>query len=318
MERHMAGLSQRSVAQMIRTFEKLGCYDDTTYTGTHTPSVSATDLRRDLYERNFDQQFLKRCAPQNIWDFDRIFPTLYDGSFFSPPREGRSLQATRDRLEYESGSERQAEQIENGRKLLLDFAEYLFDKSRTLQDYNGWHSDLDQLLKNLELDGFRLHQGKLIPADTAIFDQPRQVSLLIHQIETAQLSSEKTLLHHFAKGEREYLERKFDTAVGEWRKFFERLLRDIAEDTGRNRPDLKKDATSLTMKDLFPYLDEAGFLDSDEKLAFSSSWAFLCSGAHPGIGNEDQAYLAMILSLSFGHIALSKFAVWKTQAYKTF
>ena len=72
------------------------------------------------------------------------------------------------------------------------------------------------------------------------------------------------------------------------------------------------------MKDLFPFLEDSGFFDSDEKLAFSSSWAFLCSGAHPGIGNRDQAYLAMILSLSFGHVALNKFEGWKQHGYKGF
>ncbi len=187
-----------------------------------------------------------------------------------------------------------------------------------MPDYDGWHAELEQLLKSLELDGFRLHQDKLIPGDTAIFDQPKQVSFLVQQIKTTKLSSEQTLLHHFSNGEQAYLEGKYDTAIGEWRKFFERLLRDIAEDTGLYRQDLKKDAAKLTMKDLFPYLEEAGFLDSDEKLAFSSSWAFLSSGAHPGIGSKDQAYLAMVLSLSFAHTALSKFEVWKAHAYKSF
>lgn len=221
-------------------------------------------------------------------------------------------------MEYLSDPSIQAEQIENGRSLLLKFAEYLFDKKRTLPDYEGWYSELEQLLNSLELDGFRLHQGKFIPADTAIFDQPKQISFLIEQIKKAKPSSEQILLHHFSNGEQAHVEGKFDTAVGEWRKFFERLLKDIAEDTGRNRADLKKDATKLTMKDLFLYLEEAGFLDSDERLAFSSSWAFLSSGAHPGIGNKDQAYLAMVLSLSFGHVALSKFEVWKAHGYKSF
>ncbi len=313
----MAELSQRSVAQMIRTFDKLGCYDETPFSETFA-LVTATDLKRDLYARNFDQRFLERCAPQNVWNFDKIFTSLYDGSFFNPPQAGRSWPAKRARLEYLSDSSRQAEQVEKGRSLLLKFAEYLFDKKLTLSDGENWYADLEHLLNSLELDGFRLHQGKLIPADTAIFDQPKQISFLLEQIKTVKLGSEQVLLHHFSNGEQAHLQGKFDTAVGEWRKFFERLLKDIAEDTGRNRIDLKKDATKLTMKDLFLYLEEVGFLDSDEKLAFSSSWGFLSSGAHPGIGNKDQAYLAMVLSLSFGHVALSKFGAWKTHGYKGF
>jgi hypothetical protein len=67
-----------------------------------------------------------------------------------------------------------------------------------------------------------------------------------------------------------------------------------------------------------PYLKHAGFFDSDEELAFSSAYGFLCSGSHPGVGGEQQAYLAMVLSLTFGHVALSKFAAWKAHSYKTF
>ena len=313
----MAELSQRSVAQMIRAFDKLGCYEETAFSEA-LALVKATELKRDLYARNFDQRFLERCAPQNVWNFDKIFTGLYDGSFFHRTQVGRSWPAIRSRLEYLSDSVRQAEHVEEGHSLLLKFAEYLFNKRKALPDYEGWYGELEQLLNSLELDGFRLYQGKLIPADTAIFDQPKQISLLVEQIRTVKTSSEQILLHHFSNGEQAYLEGKDDTAVGEWRKFFERLLRDIAEETGLKRQDLKKDAMKLTMKDLFPYLEEAGFLDSDEKLAFSSSWAFLSSGAHPGIGNKDQAYLAMVLSLSFGHVALRKFQVWKTRGYKGF
>lgn len=274
----MAELSQRSVGQMTRVFEKLGCYDDPSYTGIHTPLVSAKDLKRELYERNFDRAFLETCAPTNPyakqWDFDRIFPKLHDGSFFISLPRGRSWPAIRDRLEYLSDSARQTEAIEKGRTLLLRFAEYLFDKSHSLPDYDGWHVELEQLLNSLELDGFRLHQGKLIPADTAIFDQPKQVSLLVEQIKTAKLSSEQTLLHHFSNGERAYLDGKYDTAVGEWRKFFERLLRDIAEDTGVYRQDLKKDATKLTMKVYSCISKKLDFLTVTRRWHFQVAGAF--------------------------------------------
>src|SRR5258708_17804846 len=158
----MAALSQRSVAQLIRPFKKLGCYEDTSYTGIHTPPVSTKDLKRELFARNFDRQFLERCAPQNIWNFDRIFTALHDGSFFNPPPPGRSWPAVRDRLEYLSDPIRQKEQTENGHKLLLAFAEYLFHKKQTLTDREGWYADADELLKSLELDGCRLSEGHII------------------------------------------------------------------------------------------------------------------------------------------------------------
>lgn len=314
----MPGLSQRTVAHLINVFEELGCFDDNSYTGIHKPLVSATDLKRELYARNFDPSLLDKWVPANpyakSWDFAKIFPRLYDGSFLNSPLRTRNWRAA---LEDEEAPIRQQESIAKGRRLLLDFAEYLFDKSHVLPRLKD-SAALNQLSKSLELDGFRLLQGKLIPADTAVFDQPKEASFLIEQIRVTNLASEQTLLHHFTNGEQEYLQGKPDTAMGEWRKFLERLLRDIAEETGRNRTDLTVDATKLNMKDLFQYLHQAAFLDADEKLAFSSVWGFLCSGAHPGIGTEDKAYLAMILSLTFSNTALRKFQKWQARGYNGF
>jgi hypothetical protein len=290
----MASLSQRSVALMISVFQKLGCYDDTSYTGIYAPLVGGKELKRELYARDFKSDFLDQCYdPQKrSWNFDDIFPELYEGKL--------------------TGN------IESGRALLLQFAEYLFVKAETLPNTNGWYEDLYKVDRSLELDGFRHVGDKLVSADTAIFDQPGQTSLLQEKIKSSQLSSAQVLQHHFSNAEELYVARKFDTAIGDWRKFFEQLLRDIAEVTAKNRQELGVDATKLSMKQLFPYLKEVGFFDSDEELAFSSIYGFLCSGSHPGIGEEQQAYIAMVLSLTFGHVALTKFAVWKVHGYKNF
>ncbi len=300
----MAGLSQRSVAQMIRVFEKLGCYDDNSYTGINAPLLSASDLKRELYARDFPRDFLDICERQFLWDFDRLLPQLYDGHL-------HSLHPIRMTVT-------EAGEVETGRQVLLRFGEYLFAKAATLPNYDGWHEELAKLRNSLDLDGFRLLSGKLIPADTAVFDWPKQVSLLVDQVKAARLRSEEVVLHHFTNGEQLYVSNKFDTALGEWRKFFERLLRDTAEVTAQNRPDLKEDATRLSMKKLFPYLGGAGFFDPDEQLAFSSSWGFLCSGSHPGIGEKDQAYLGMVLALTFGHVLLRKYVAWKAQGFRGF
>jgi hypothetical protein len=291
----MGGLSQRSVALMIAVFQKLGCYDDTSYTGTQTPVVSGKDLRRELYARDFSPQFLDQCyRPHQLhWDFDVILPKLYDGRL--------------------TGGD-----VESGRALLLKFAEYLFARADNLRNVNGWYEQLYQLKRSLELDGFRELAGKLVPIDTAIFDQPKQVSLLMANVQSSQLPLTQVLLHHFTNAEELYVARKFDTATGDWRKFLEQLLRDIAEATTQNRSDLTTDVSKLSMKLLFPYLKNAGFFDSDEELAFSSAYGFLCSGSHPGVGGEQQAYLAMVLSLTFGHVALSKFSAWRAHGYKSF
>jgi hypothetical protein len=62
----------------------------------------------------------------------------------------------------------------------------------------------------------------------------------------------------------------------------------------------------------------AGFLDSDEKTAFGSAGGFLCSGNHPGIGEQPFAYFAMTTALGLGFILVEKFTHWRSGGFTHF
>src|SRR5258708_28303993 len=113
-----------------------------------------------------------------------------DGRFFKPPPPRRSWPAVRDRLEYLSDPIRQKEQTENGHKLLLAFAEYLFHKKQTLTDREGWYADADELLKSLELDGFRLSEGHII--STTATSSEKEIQFLSKKQTQGQNSKDLT------------------------------------------------------------------------------------------------------------------------------
>jgi|SRR5579884_3933558 len=297
-------ISQRSVVRMIHAFNELGCFDPNMYTEVG-PLVSAKELWRELFARDFRRDFLDVCATRFGWKFDKILPMLHDGSFFEKHDVFKDILFGDDHMAA-------------GRRVLIDLAEYLFEKSKEFSADLDWQSLIPPLKRSLELDGFRLVDGRLVRADTAIFDQPKQVSLLEHQIRTSGVQSEDILLRHFKDGEKQFIDRNFDLAVVAWRKFFEQLLRDIAVATAKHRADLTKDPSNMNNKDLHSYLMECGFFVSDERTAFGSTWGFLSAGGHPGVLEEETAYLAMVLSLSFGRVALSKFKSWKVHGYRTF
>jgi hypothetical protein len=59
-------------------------------------------------------------------------------------------------------------------------------------------------------------------------------------------------------------------------------------------------------------------LTADKRLAFSSTYGFLCAVGHPGISDRDDAHLSIILALTFGHAALLKLYKWSEGSFVRF
>ncbi len=174
----------------------------------------------------------------------------------------------------------------------------------------------ETLLLGLGLDGYSLVGRNLIPTESAVIDQPQQVALLKQRIMESKFPKEKVILHHYEHGEILYVEQRWDASIGQWRSFFERLLRDIAELTSKQRPDIP--ASLGPMKDVMNYLLKVGFFDQAEQASVGATWGFLCSGSHPGIKLEHTAHLAMMQALCFGQILVLKFHDWQNNAFKCF
>jgi hypothetical protein len=233
------------------------------------------------------------------WQFFRLPSDLPDGKYHS----GRYAP---DKAE-----------VEAGQGILLKLAERLCSvidaPPSHLEDVKRSGSEL---VSCLALDGFSLVAGRFIPSESAVINQPKEDSLLQALLKQAAFPNEKAILKHFSQGEELFVQQEWEPAIGEWRKFFEAVLRDIGEMTSQRRPDITKPRNS--MKEVFEYLRESGFFDADEQTAMGSTYGFLCSGAHPGISEEHKARMGMILALTSGQILVAKYLAWHKGGFKRF
>ncbi len=225
------------------------------------PIVSTNTLKLELYAADFPREFLDSFESYFSWRFGDVLPKLHDGSFFLTVRE-RSTSSPLMRAGYQHEGIT-PEDKESGNLILLRLAEYLLHKLDELPWHlEGLRQQRQALLTSLNLDGLVLSGARLIPADSAIVNQSAEVAFLKQKIQQAGFPNESTIGHHYEKAEDLYTQRNWDPCIGEWRKFLERLLRDIGEVTATERKDSPAD--SLTMRDLFAYLVRVGFFDTDE------------------------------------------------------
>lgn len=279
------------------------------------PIVSVDEMYWDLYAEQFDARDLDFWRERYDWRFEFLLPRLYDGRAFveqdasvvPSPRLRESLEAQKS----------EPEQIAKGREFLFRLAEYLQKKLSAMPDpLPELHAAREELVRSLELDGFSVAAGKLVSTDSAVTEQSKQVALLIQLIKESAFRNEAVTLHHYQQAEEMYVQQKWDPCIGELRKFFEQLLRDVTSETARSRGD--PDPSSRPMRDVFDYLERSDFLDKDEKAAIGATWGFLSSGSHPGIAPEQKALLAMMQALSFGKVIVLKFLDWRKNSYQRF
>jgi hypothetical protein len=272
---------------MVRLFNAL-----TVRPGNRTlPLLSESRLRLELYERGFTTDFLENAEKGYGWHFKRLLPDLYDGRFTSEPHEPSQ------------------DDIDTGHAILLKLAEYLCSTIDGFPEHLvHMKMGLKELFSRLELDGFSLVAGQLIPTGSEAVNQPEELSLLRRLIKQAAYPNERVVISHFEEAEKSFIQQQWGPAVSEWRKFFEAILRDIAQTTSQNRPDVKADIGP--MKNLIAYLEHTGFLDNDERQVVGSIWGFLSIGAHPGIPEPHKARLAMHLALVFGQMLTMKYGLY--------
>jgi hypothetical protein len=263
------------------------------------PLVSIRTLSLELYERDFTKDFLDMASRGYDWTFFDLLSDLRSGKFNSG-----SYGPT-------------ADDVDAGHKTLLRLAEYLCERIDAFPPRLGdVKRNRNELISCLALDGFSLVGERFIPSESAVINQPEEVSLLKQLLKQAAFPNKKVILEHFRQGEDLFVQQKWGPAIGGWRNFFEAVLRDIGEMTSLNRPDVKKPRNS--MKEVFEYLEFAGFFDADEHTGMGSTYGFLCSGAHPGISEEHKARMGMVLALTSGQMVVTKYLAWRNCGFRGF
>jgi hypothetical protein len=295
--RHQSTLSQSTIAAMIAEYKRLFLDRSNYWDGS--PSLDIDWLRNALYAMEFEKSFLDRCERTYHWQFPSLLPALHDGSFY-PADPAIPSQRIR----------------ESGRSMLLGFATALCGImiQHPELESNGYH----HFQKSLLQDGFQWVGTRLVETNQDIIPEAEEISAVESLIRNSIHDHQEIVLHHFVNGRSLYTSGPYHACRSEWRSFLEEVLRGVWRITRSHRPEFSTFSEKPSTKDLFDFLQRSGFLNADEKLAVTSTWGFLCAGGHPGISDQDDAHLSMILALTFGHAALLKLEKWAANSFLRF
>jgi hypothetical protein len=290
-------ISQKTIAVMISLFNHL--FHEPRPFRALGPLLSIEKFRNILFAMGLSREFLDQCEYTYNWQFQSLLPALNDGSFFTDgARSGASSSK------------------ESGQAMLRGFATVL---SGILVEHPELRSsESNYFERSLIEDGLQFVGNTLVDTNQDIIPEAAEISAVESLIRLSIHGNKALLLHHFVNGSQLFNSGHYHASVSEWRSFLEETLRGIWRLTRAHRSDFTTYAENPNMKDLFSFLSKAGFFGTDEQLAFSSTWAFLCSGGHPGISEMDDAHLSMILALTFGHAALLKLQNWSKGAFTHF
>jgi hypothetical protein len=242
---------------------------------------------------------VRRQFAREGWDFRQTLSELHAGRL----RDGYAFEVP----EFDT---------EDGRSRLLEkLAEYLCRRIGLLSwDVRGIKTAREELLRRLEMDGYEYRNDRLLDRDTAPVNLSEEADLLTELIKESSLPHEKEILYHYTKADELYVASQDEPSLAEWRKFFEAILRDIADTTAPQRSDVTK--STGTMKDVLDCLTAVGFLDKDERNgAYGATYGFFSAGTKPGILPRDHAKAGMFLALTFGQLLLKKYLNWKKNGY---
>ncbi len=176
----------------------------------------------------------------------------------------------------------------------------------------SWKQELTAALTR---DGYVI-DGEHVVSDDSIAVELRSAIEVFLEKYSGTLQVE-VLVHHLKESEDEFRLEKWDSSIGQARKFVELLLSDIATAASKARAETPDLGMPVKVRD---YLQKVGFFDDDErkKLVDGVYGFFSDEGAHPGISTQSAARVCLSILRSFGLYVLKKFEAWKAAGYKDF
>jgi|GEM_PF-3138300 len=196
--------------------------------------------------------------------------------------------------------------------------EILNPQMRILQiSYENYlsQSDIDRLLRFLEVDGYTYSSGKIVPIEFQNAETAEIRSILFSKIQSHTELDSKVLIYHLEQCEQNYVDRHWKDCIAHGRNLVEQLLQNIAESAAKLR---KENPTLKKPVEVRDYLVSAGFFDLDErKKLVDGVYGYLSDeGSHPGISDDEAARVSRNVMLSFAFYLLEKFETWKKNNYR--
>ncbi len=267
--------------------------------------VPHNSLRDALYANNFPDWFVTHAQTFQDFDWAAIIRALRSRQFFYPSNSYFS--DSRSNITGRFLDQQDAD----------GFGESLIQGLAALAIVLAPPERADTLRRQLELEGFQidLRNLRLVPLEGPV-SETQEEELLTRLIRQVGPPNAATILRHITAARDQYLVGNNHECLNESRSFFQALMDDISTETGR----AGGHAISVPggTANRIGYLEDVGFLTTDERCAFSSAWAILSAGSHPGVPAREEARIGLILALELGQLLALKFDNWRQNQYRAF
>lgn len=211
------------------------------------------------------------------------------------------------------------ERAKLGQRYIRDLAEDILQGWET--QVNAFFKDAaaekaEALLRQLELDGHILQNGRLLAPERDVINVEQEAGLLTGLYTDLELDDPKTAFHHLDQSEARYIEGNWDDSISNSRKYLESVIRAVASAhhmATRSAP--LADATKESPAECRKYLHECGLIEKKELDAIAKVYGLLShTGAHPYMAEQDQARLMRHLALTFCQFVLVRFRGFRKAA----
>lgn len=194
--------------------------------------------------------------------------------------------------------------------------QYLVNLSEDI--LNDWHNEqsdwakkktvtqIEKLLRNLELDGYIYKQPQLLTPESDVLDVKEEAGVLETLFNELSLNNRETTFHHLKLSEEHYIAKRWDDSVANSRKFFECILREVASAYSlKHKGTPLSDSSFKRPVEIRNYLEREGLLENKEKETIASVYGLLSeTGGHPYMAKNEQARLLRHLALTFSQFVM--------------
>jgi hypothetical protein len=255
----------------------------------------------DLYDFLFDNDYPAWFCNAGRATYEHAGTRKFK-DFIMKIHTGESLAAVTPNWSWE-----QREEL--GQKYLRDLAKDIlnhFEKITDIRSKEYMSYDLEELKRNLELDGYKYDNLVLLPSESDVLDVEEETGVLDSLFTSLELDNNETAIHHLKLSEEHYISERWDDSVSNSRKYLECVLQEVAAKHyhlvhGKTLNKRTYERPSAVRE----YLEKEGLIESKEKEAISSTYSLLShTGGHPYMAKNDQARLLRHLSLTFSQFVM--------------
>lgn len=296
-------ISQKSVGRLLRLLARLMFK-----MRGMVPLLTWNQYRTQLYEAGIDRKLLDHAERDYDTDPKTFLPAIHDGSIPAYVYRGNGS------WEPTPNDDDRA----RGQHLLILFGEVALQFAHELPDHLTPEKEAAaELLASLQLDGFEMVSGRLVPATLKGMNLEQEDDFLIRLIKSIAPPNMDVIHNHHQQADETFVNGNWGSASSETRNFFIavlRGLRHVATSKGGLKP-----LTAGNDKNLIEDFRKVGLLTEEEKEAVLKLWVLLSfSGPHVGIQDRDRTRLTRLLVLGIAQWLCLKFIAWEKNGFKGF